>query len=589
MLAGCGSKSNTKSADVENTTKTGETTTEKTQNEKTAAENKTDDLRKETLFITGLEWGPPSSFNYFTGVASFPVNNQNNMLVYETLFMYNGLSGEIEPLLAESYKWIDDYTIEVKLDKRAYFNDGEPVKIEDVIYTYELGKRYDILWSSLWTYIDSVESKSDDTIIFKLNKKDYNILAVTESLTNVPIHPKHIWEKIEKDANYDISEINKFFNESPVASGSYKIYSYDDTKITLVRDDNYWGKSKFGKLPAPKYITHILFKSNDAASLALKRGDLDYSQNFIPNVWKMWEDGAEVRTYLEEAPYYLSDSMPSIYFNLSKPGLDNPDVRRAIAYAIDYKKIIDIAMNGYSDVVEPALTVNNELESKYIDKDAIKPYQWKYDVDKANEILDSIGAKKGDDGIRVLPNGVRLGPWKLECPYGWTDWNATLEIIQQSAKKIGIELETYFPEDTVYENDRNTGNFDIVMSTPADVITPAQPWKRAHDILSAKELPPFGEQAYWNFGRYKNERAEKILELIPAEKDIERLRKLYTELTIIYLKDIPTIPLMYRPTYFFTVNESVWTNFPHENDGTGIPPYCFDGAGIKSLYNLKNK
>ncbi|MEI0737744.1 ABC transporter substrate-binding protein [Paenibacillus sp. JTLBN-2024] len=109
-------------------------------------------------------------------------------------------------------------------------------------------------------------------------------------------------------------------------------------------------------------------------------------------------------------------------------------------------------MSGYSAAMEPSLTLNTDAESKYVDKDAIKPLQWTTDVKAANELLDKIGAQKGKDGIRVL-NGTRLGPYEIECPYGWSDWNAALEIVAQSAKAIGIEIRTKFPEAPVWTND----------------------------------------------------------------------------------------------------------------------------------------
>jgi peptide/nickel transport system substrate-binding protein len=215
--------------------------------------------------------------------------------------------------------------------------------------------------------------------------------------------------------------------------------------------------------------------------------------------------------------------------------------------------------------------------------------QWKYDVEGANKLLDSIGAAKGPDGIRVL-NGARLGPWDLECPFGWTDWNAALEIVMQSALKIGIDLRTKFPESPVWMNDRNTGNFDILMHTPVSVVSPSQPWNRANFILNSKGVPAVGETAFSNFGRFKDARADEILDQIPRTKDAAQLKKLYTELTIIWLKNIPTVPLMYRPSMFYTFNESVWTGFPVEGDGTNIPPNILtDGAGIKGLYVIKNK
>lgn len=545
--------------------------------------------RNETLYVNGLQWGAPTNFNLLSGNPAFPVNYGNSReLIYETLFMINLLTGELEPLLGTKYEWTDDLTLQVELNPDAKWSDGKPFTSDDVVYTYQLGKRYDINWSSFWTYIEDVVADGPNKVKIILNKTNPNKLTVLDSIELMPMLPKHIWEEIEKKANNDLSTIRKEVNSDPVGTGPYKIYFYNDQKITVVRDDNYWGKALFGKLPAPKYITHVIYKDNAAGDLAFKSGQVDVSQQFIPQVWNMWKDGSPVKTYLKEAPYYLPGSMPSIFFNLSKPGLDNADVRRAIAMSIDYQKISDLAISGYSDPIQPSLTLNTDAESKYVDQEAIKPLQWTMDVDGANALLDSIGAKKGKDGIRVL-NGTRLGPYEVEAPYGWSDWNASLEIVAQSAKKIGIEIRTKFPEAPVWTNDLQTGKFDIIMNTPAGGVTPSQPWNRAMTIMYSKGVAPIGEMAFWNWGRYKNDQANAIIEKIPTISDEAELKKLYTELTQIWLKDIPSIPLMYRPWVFDTVNESVWKGFPVEGDGSNIPPQVsMDGAGIKALYQIHN-
>lgn len=543
--------------------------------------------RNETLYVNGLQWGAPTNFNLLSGNAAFPINYGNSReLVYETLFMVNQLTGELEPLLGTKYEWTDDLNMKVELHPEAKWSDGKPFTSEDVVYTYQLGKKYDINWSSFWTYIADVKADGPHAVIITLNEKNPNRLTVLDSIELIPMLPKHVWEEIEKKAGNDLATIRKEVNADPIGTGPYKMYFYNDQKITIVRDDNYWGQVLFGKLPAPKYITHVIYKDNAAGDLAFKSGQVDVSQQFIPQVWKMWEDGAPVRTYLKDAPYYLPGSMPSIFFNMSKPGLDNPDVRRAIAMAIDYGKISELAISGYSAPMEPSLTLNTDAESKYVDQEAIKPLQWTTDVEGANALLDSIGAKKGKDGIRVL-NGTRLGPFEIECPYGWSDWNAALEIVAQNAKAIGIEIRTKFPEAPVWTNDLQTGKFDIIMNTPAGGVNPSQPWDRARTIMYSKGVAPIGEMAFWNWGRYKNDQADAIIEKIPATTDEAELKALYTELTQIWLKDIPSIPLMYRPWVFDTVNESVWKGFPREGDGSNIPPQIsMDGAGIKALYQI---
>ena len=88
--------------------------------------------------------------------------------------------------------------------------------------------------------------------------------------------------------------------------------------------------------------------------------------------------------------------------------------------------------------------------------------------------------------------------------------------------------------------------------------------------------------------RYKNERADEILAAIPMTTDEAELKALYTEAVEIYLSEVPSFSLMYRPAVFHEVNESVWTNFPDATDGRNIPPAdCTDGYGIAALYELE--
>ena len=55
--------------------------------------------------------------------------------MYETLVTYNQLNGELEPMLADSFKQTDDAVI-VHLDERAKWNNGEPVSVDDVIFSF---------------------------------------------------------------------------------------------------------------------------------------------------------------------------------------------------------------------------------------------------------------------------------------------------------------------------------------------------------------------------------------------------------------------------------------------------------------------
>jgi peptide/nickel transport system substrate-binding protein len=93
-----------------------------------------------------------------------------------------------------------------------------------------------------------------------------------------------------------------------------------------------------------------------------------------------------------------------------------------------------------------------------------------------------------------------------------------------------------------------------------------------------------------NWGQYSNPEVDELIASIPTETDYDTLVDTYTRLVEIYLTDVPSFTLMYRPDVFHTVYEGVWTGFPYDGDGTmpPVPPMdCSDGWGVACLYNLE--
>ena len=103
--------------------------------------------RKETLYIAGMQWGPPTSFNPMAPAPAWPTNRGQHYLIYETLFVYNLLTGKLDPLIGESFNW-SIYTLTVKLRKGAKWQDGTPLTAKDVVYTLDLGKKYSLYFRS---------------------------------------------------------------------------------------------------------------------------------------------------------------------------------------------------------------------------------------------------------------------------------------------------------------------------------------------------------------------------------------------------------------------------------------------------------
>ncbi|RLL83800.1 ABC transporter substrate-binding protein [Petrotoga sp. Shatin.DS.tank11.9.2.9.3] len=545
--------------------------------------------REEAVYVAGFQWGPPTTDNPLAGgPMTFVSDPRQHIWIYETLFTWDPLNGKYVPILGESYKWLDELRLEVKVNPKAYFHDGEPVTADDVVYSYKLGQKYP-LGLQIWEWLKDVYKVDSHTVIFEMKPDNPNRLMVEDALGATFILPEHIWSKVEAENNYDLTKIRQFRNENPVGSGPYKVFYESPETIILVRVDNYWGNEALhgGKKPAAKYIVHPIFKSNDEGSLAFENGEVDVSQQFTPRIWEMWEKkGLPVGTWYDEIPYHMPATMPSLWFNVNKYPLSLPEVRKAIAYSVNYARISELAMSNYSPKVQASLIMPYGGEAKYFDENLVKQYGWEYNPKEAIRILEEdLGATKGKDGIYVLPDGTRLGPFTVECPYGWTDWNASLQIVAQGARAVGIDIQTSFPDAPIAYDNRQTGNFDMTMWAPSQP-GPAQPWLRFQIALYSKGVPPVGQIAYSNFGRYKNEWADQLIDMIPKVTDEKELKNLYTELDQLYREDIPMFPLMYRPQTFYEYNETYWTGWANAKNPYA-PPMPLVGAGMEMLWHLE--
>ncbi|MGW0230214.1 ABC transporter substrate-binding protein [Actinopolymorpha singaporensis] len=537
----------------------------------------------ETLFIAGFQWGPPTHFNPLGQSTGWPCGQGAMQLVYETLVRFNLLNGKLEPGLGKELQTPDDTTIVVPLQDGAKWQDGKPLTADDVVYTFELAKRHtELSYASFWDYVDKIEASDPQTVKLTLGRKPFNPAMAKNSLAGTYILPKHVWEPLEKQGK----PMGQFENLKPVGSGPYKVDSYNQQQISLTRQDNYWGKSAFGGLPKPKYIVHPIFKGNQDGDLRFQRGGVDVMQQFTPQIWKMWEDKKlAVSTWYKKPPYHVPGGMPMLVINTTKKGLDNPAVRRALAFAINYQDIADKAMSRYSKPANSSVILPTGGESKFFDKDAVAANGWKYDPEQTKKILEGeLKAKKGSDGIYVLPDGTRLGPWTAQTPTGWSDWQNALRIVANNAKAAGIEITTKFPQAPNVTSSVQAGDFDLacwgVASTSA-----ATPWQRFRDVLDDRGVAKLGQPAFWNYGRFKDPAVAKLLDEAAGASDDAAAKQAYGKLDEIFMKNAPMIPLMYRPLEFYEFNETNWKNFPNEQNAYAPP--MFSGAGVSWLFKIK--
>jgi peptide/nickel transport system substrate-binding protein len=536
----------------------------------------------ETLYIAGQYGGDPANFNPFSNSPAWPAGMGSPVLVYESLFVYNQLTGAIDPLLARQYEFAaDNSKVTVTLQDGTRWSDGSPLTTEDVIYTYKLAKTHkEISYSNLFKTITGIKATGDRALEITLNPKQINPDLVKNYLATIMILPKAVFYPLEARGRLSQAVIT-----DPLGSGPYKLFDYSRQRVALVRDDTYWGKAVFG-LPAPRYVVSQIL-TNDAGAQAIQNGEMDLSQQFIPQVWRMSEapSSAPVGTWFKDQPYYLPGSIPMLIINVHRRGLDNRLVRRALAYSINYPMIAEIAMSKYSIPAFSSLILPEGGEKALFNVAQVQASGWSYDPAKARDILENqLKAKKGPDGVYVLPNGARLGPWTARTVNGWTDWQTAIKIVVDSARAAGFDIKADYPDYAVVNTRLQNGNFDLTLWYISGIGS-ASPWLRFRDMMDIRGVPGMGQPAFWDYGRFSHPQVASLLDKAGQASDPAAVKEVYDQLDRLFMDNVPGIPLMYRPFEFYTFNQTYWSGFPTSEDPTAPP--MLSGAGIQWLYKIK--
>jgi peptide/nickel transport system substrate-binding protein len=517
--------------------------------------------REETLYTTGVQWGPPSSWNPWNGGG---YNIGTFGLIYESLFAYDPLTDKFSPWLAESATWTDATTWEVKIRQGVKWTDGKDLTAADVKFTVELADpngKYagtGLAFQNMWKSIASIDKKDDYTLDFKFKENPPYQEVGFYFMYQVPIVPQHIWE------GKDVKDISGGANLNPVGSGMYKAESMDQDRAVLVRNDEWWGIKAFGKTPAPKRIVDIVVPSNNVGLGMVLQGGIDLDNNFLPGVASLVKGGYGVKTYYPDAPYMIPANTVQLIFNLNKKPMNDINFRKAMAYAIN---IDDIVQNDYAGLVKASdPTGLLPAWDKYVDKEQAKKLAWSYDPTKAAKILADAGYKDVDgDKFLEAPDGSKID-LKITCPSGWTDWMAAIQIISRNAAAIGIKVTPDYPDYGGWLDSLLKGTLDMSIRNEAQLSSTVYSyysWVFQHPLETI-------ETAQWgNYGRYDNKEAFDLVDQLDKVKvgDDAGILAITSKLQKITLTDLPTIPLWYNGLWAQT-STKYWTNWPSSDDAS---------------------
>jgi peptide/nickel transport system substrate-binding protein len=452
-----------------------------------------------------------------------PFNSSVNFLsagtVYEELTFVNGLkSGQTTNWLASSYKWGNaNKTLTFTIRKGVKWTDGTPLTAADVLYTFNLIKKYPALdLNASWAVLKSVTQKGNQIVFqFKTAAVPYFYYIADQT----PIVPQHIWSKISNPVTYK--------DPHPVGSGPFKMGSCSPQVIKYTKNGDYWQQG----MPTIDTIYYPAFTSNDPANQQLASGKAQWGSQFIPNIKSFYVNKSPDNNY-----WFPPTVNVSIFINQTDPILKDVAVRKAMAYAIDRQKVSEIGEYGYEPPSNQTGIVTPTFSS-WLDPTLAK--QVNYDPAKAVAILQAAGYKK-KNGLFYTPDGKPLSFTMINIG-GYSDWVASAQIVQEQLKKVGIKVTPENLSSTTYDADNYAGKFQL--SYNGNLSGGPAPYYELRQLLYSKNSAPIGQNAATNWERYENPPVDQLIDSYAATADPATQHEIVRKLEKAMVDDIPVIPV----------------------------------------------
>ena len=301
---------------------------------------------------------------------------------HDTLVYRTPKSGQYEPLLATSWRWVDDTTLEFKLRDGVTFHNGAPFGADDVVYTFKYVSAPDsgVVTRTNVSWIKDAVKVDDRTVRILTNGP---FPAALEFLAGPdPIFPKGLFDNIKKDA----AGRPNYASVKPTGTGPYVIVDEKPGQsVTLVRNERYFGGVK-GKPPI-KTVVFRTIADPQTQMTELLSGDVDW-------MWELSKDQADRLRELDQVNVVSAPTMRINFLQFDAAGksgntpLKDLKVRQAIAHAVNRAAIAKSLIGDTAQVVNAAC-----YPSQFGCTPDVETYD--YDVAKARQLMAESGYPKG--------------------------------------------------------------------------------------------------------------------------------------------------------------------------------------------------
>jgi len=312
-------------------------------------------------------------------------------LIWDRL-MRIGPDGLPQPWAAESYEWLDPTTIELTIRPDMTWHDGNPVTVEDVVFSFEAPAMGDEapMYKPFVEGITSIEALDEETVRMTLAQP--NAAFLTSSLAKINLIPKHIWEPILADLVTKPENAEQIVEETRTGSGPFKYVDWAlQQQVVLEANPDHWSPPRM-----ERWILRII-PNVEAALGMLRSGEVNFMSDYTGDPEILF-DVAEQDGDLE-----IVDSVDVgfqfLAFNNRHAPFDDVNFRRALSFAVPRELMVAAAWNGFSvpsnSIVSPALP--------FWHNEAVLPIETGEEVAKAELAK---GGYELIDGRLHYPDGV---------------------------------------------------------------------------------------------------------------------------------------------------------------------------------------
>lgn len=516
-----------------------------------------------------IYWQAPVHLNmHYAGGTK---DQDASRLFYEPLAGWD-VDGNLVPYLAAEIPSrangglsADGRSVTWKLKRGVKWHDGRDFTADDVVFTAQYAGDPAAAMVTIGTYKDIKVTKIDSHTV----KVDYQRPTPfwAEALVGSTgvIFPKHVFENFMGAKSRDNPA-----NLRPVGTGPYKIVDFkpgDMLRAEAFKDYH---------IPNQPFFDSLELKgggdATSAARAVLQTGEFDVAWNLAveDEILKRLEATGRGKmsfhtgSDIEFVSLNVSDPWNEVqgergHASSRHPAFSDKAVRTAMSLLIDRKGIGDSIYGRGGPVSSNFL--NNPPRYRSANT------RWEYSVEKANQVLDAAGWRRGADGIRAKGN-VKLKFVFQTSVSG--PRQKTQAIIKDACSKAGIDLElknvtpaVYFGGD--FANPDTYQKFWADMQMYTTTMTQADPQFFMEQWTTAEIAQKANKWASRNLVRWSNKEYDETFRASQSELDAAKRAAMYIKMNDLVVNDGHVIPLFLRPRPVGTVNKLQTTISPWDN------------------------